>query len=157
MKWNNGKERARFEKEQEKLKKEYLAAGMTEEQIKKLYEYDLSEFNSERREKEHTQKLDFDDAEFNDKETDNPLFKKFLEAISITPEYSDSSRHGWIEDIENEKLSKALKNLSKDYIDILTDICVNGFSQTEIAQKRGVSRKAINNKISRIKKFLNNF
>ena len=30
MKWNDGKERAKFEKEHEKLRKEYLAAGMTE-------------------------------------------------------------------------------------------------------------------------------
>lgn len=40
MEWNNGKERALFEKEQAKLRKEYLAAGMTEEQIQVLRDCD---------------------------------------------------------------------------------------------------------------------
>ena len=66
MKWNNAKERKEFIKKQNKLHKEYLAAGMTEEQIKAIYEYDISEFNSNRRENEHTQKFDFDSAEFDD-------------------------------------------------------------------------------------------
>lgn len=157
MKWNNGKEKAKFEQEQEQLRKEYLAAGMTEEQIKKMYEYDLSEFNSNRRECEHTQRLEFDDTEFDDKETDNPLFKKFLKVISVTQDFSDSSRYGWIEEIENDNLAKAIKSLPYDYIDILTDLCVYGLSQTEIAKKRGVTRKAINKKITKIKSFLKNF
>lgn len=40
MKWNNGKERAKFEREQEELRKEYLAAGMTEEQIQSMRQFD---------------------------------------------------------------------------------------------------------------------
>lgn len=40
MEWNNGKERALFYKEQAKLHKQYLAAGMTEEQIQAMYEQD---------------------------------------------------------------------------------------------------------------------
>lgn len=37
---NMGSIYKQFEKEQEKLRKEYLAAGMTEVQIDELYEYD---------------------------------------------------------------------------------------------------------------------
>ena len=41
MEWNNGKERALFHKEQAELRKQYLAAGMTEEQIQALhYDHD---------------------------------------------------------------------------------------------------------------------
>ena len=40
MEWNNGKERALFEKEQANLRNEYLAVGMTEEQIKTMRDYD---------------------------------------------------------------------------------------------------------------------
>lgn len=157
MEWNNAMKRSKFEKEQAMLRKEYLAAGMTEEQIKEMYEFDLLQFNADRREHEHTQSLDFDNEDFDDKETDNPLLKKYLEAISVTMEYSDSSRFGWIEEIENKKIYKALKSLPQDYLEILTDQVVDGLSQTEIAQKRGISRKAINNKIARIKKILGKF
>ena len=157
MKWNDAKERKEFIKKQNKLHKEYLAAGMTEEQIKDLYEYDLGVYRNKRIEAIHTQKFDFDSAEFDDKETDNPLFEKFLKNISVLPEYSDASRFGWIEEIEDDKLAKALKSLPQDYKEILTDIFVNGFSQTEIAKKRCVTRKAINNKLCKIKKFLKNF
>ena len=41
MKWNNGYERKRFEANQKKLAEEYRKAGMTEEQIKAMYEFDL--------------------------------------------------------------------------------------------------------------------
>lgn len=157
MEWNNAMKRSKFEKEQAKLRKEYLAAGMTEEQIKEMYEFDLLQFNADRREHEHTQSFDFDNEDFDDKETDNPLLKKYLEAISVTMDYSDSSRFGWIEEIENKELYTVLKSLPEDYLEILTDQVVNGYSQTEIARKRGLSRKAINNKMARIKKIFENF
>ena len=80
MEWNDGRERALFEKEQAKLRKEYLAADMTEEQIQKLRSFDEDWYRSRRREARHTQRLnitafDEDDAE---EDTQNPLLKKFL-------------------------------------------------------------------------------
>ena len=157
MKWNNAKERKEFIKKQNKLRKTYLAAGMTEEQIKEIYEYDLSEFNSNRRESEHTQKFDFDSAKFDDKETDNPLFQKFLERISALPEYSDTSRFGWIEEVENDSLAKALKTLSKKELEILTEWLVESVSQREIANRQGVKESAISRKIDRLKKYFEKF
>ena len=41
MSWNNGYERKKFEARQKKQAEEYKAQGMTEEQIKALYEFDL--------------------------------------------------------------------------------------------------------------------
>ncbi len=55
MKWNNGKERAKFEREQKELREQYIAEGMTEEQIQAMYDFDLDVFNGKRREAEHTQ------------------------------------------------------------------------------------------------------
>ena len=157
MKWNNAKERKEFIKKQNKLHKEYLAAGMTEEQIKAIYEYDLSEFNSNRRENEHTQKFDFDSAEFDDKETDNPLFEKFLEKISALPEYSDTSRFSWLEEVENDNLAKALKTLSKKELELLTEWLVDGRSVTKIAEKQGRNKSNVSRQITRLKIFLKKF
>ena len=53
MAWNNGLERKRFDEEQERLAAEYRAAGMTEEQIEQIQQFDLEAFNSKRRYYEH--------------------------------------------------------------------------------------------------------
>ena len=157
MEWNNAMNLSKFKKEQAKLRKEYLAAGMTEEQIKELYEFDLEEYRRSRIEAMHTQELDFDSEDFDDKETDNPLFKKYLEAISVTMDYSDSSRYSWIEEIENPQLATALKRLSEDDLEIITELVVDNLSQREIAKKRGVKEAAVSRKIGRLKDFLKNF
>lgn len=102
--WNNGKERATFEREQAKKRKEYLAAGMTEEQIQSLYEYDLDWFNICRREAEHTQSLDIQTSEDEDSKMDNPLYKKFFEKLAVEDNHADYSRYGWIEEIENKEV-----------------------------------------------------
>ena len=39
MEWHDGTERRRFEREQAELRKQYLAAGMTEEQIQALHAF----------------------------------------------------------------------------------------------------------------------
>ena len=157
MKWNDGKERAKFEKEHEKLRKEYLAAGMTEEQIQDIFEYDWAEYRRARIEAIHTQELDFDSAEFNDKETDNPLYQKFLSAISVTMDYSDSSRLGWINEVENPSLYQALKMISIEDLEVLTEWLVDGLTITEIAKKQGRHKSNMSRQITRLKSFLKNF
>ena len=57
MAWINGLERKRFNEEQKRLAEQYRAAGMTEEQIEQMYQFDLVEFNSRRRFSEHTQQF----------------------------------------------------------------------------------------------------
>lgn len=156
MEWNNGKERKKFEKQQARLREEYRKAGMTEEQIKAMYEYDLSVFRKNRIEAIHTQRLDldaFDDDSATD-EGQNPLLLKFADKLTVELSITHTSRYAWVEDVENEKLAKGLKSLKKKDLELLTLWLVDGYSQSEIAQLMGVNRKAINNKICRIKKFL---
>lgn len=132
MEWNNGKERAKFEKEQAELRVQYLAAGMTEEQIKMMYNFDNDFFNERRREAEHTQELDVYTGEDEDNK-DNPLVKKFVDSLTRTDKHFESDKYGWIERIENEKLCKALKALSDADKELLTNYIVGGMSQVEIA------------------------
>lgn len=44
MCWNDGYERRKFEARQKKQAEEYRALGMTEEQIKEMYEFDLEQY-----------------------------------------------------------------------------------------------------------------
>ena len=53
MAWNNRLEKNKFDKRQARLAAKYRAAGMTEEQIEKMYQFDLEEYNNTRRYFEH--------------------------------------------------------------------------------------------------------
>ena len=57
MSFNKGYELKKFEAHWEKLCIEYAAAGMTEEAIQKMYDYDRQQFNSERTFVERTQEF----------------------------------------------------------------------------------------------------
>ena len=47
MSFNKGYELKKFEAHWEKLRIEYAAAGMTEDAIQKMYDYDRQQFNSD--------------------------------------------------------------------------------------------------------------
>ena len=57
MSFNKGYELKKFEAHWEKLRIEYAAAGMTEDAIQKMYDYDRQQFNSERTFVERTQEF----------------------------------------------------------------------------------------------------
>lgn len=158
MKWNDGKERAKFEREQEELRKEYLAAGMTEEQIQKIYQFDKSFYNERRREATHTQELDIqafdDDGNEDEDNKDNPLVKKFLDSLTRVDTHFENDRYGWIEQIEDESLCKALKALKNENKELLSLIVCDGLNQRQIAEQLGVSQQAISKKIKKIQTFL---
>lgn len=89
MEWNDGKERAKFENEQTELRRQYLASGMSEEQIQELRKFDEDWYRSRRREAWHTQRLNitaFDEDEGNN-ETQNPLLKKHWKLSSDFVKY----------------------------------------------------------------------
>lgn len=159
MEWNDGRERALFEKEQAKLRKEYLAEGMTEEQIQKLRSYDEDWYRNRRREARHTQRLNITafDEDDGDDETQNPLLKKFLHNFTVEDKYFESERFGWIEEIEDEQLHKAISSLSDKDKEILTLLIIDGFKQKNIAEQYGLGKSAVSRKISRLKNFLKKF
>ena len=98
MGWNDGIERKKFEARMKKQAEEYHAAGMTEEQIQAMYEFDLAQYKSDRRFYSHTQPLEVHEFEDDDEgdESDNSLLKKFPEALTATDEdkYFSSTRFG---------------------------------------------------------------
>ena len=150
MKWNNGKERALFHKEQAELRKQYLAAGMTEEQIQALYAFDREWYKSRRREAVHTQRLDIQTSEDEDINKDNPLYKKFFEKLAVEDNHADYSRYGWIDELENEELAKAVNALSDTDREILT-LLIEGFNQATIALSLGMTQPAVSQRIKKIR------
>ena len=152
MEWNNAREYAQFKKEQEKLREEYLAAGMKEEQIKAMYKYDLKYLNLRQREARHTQELDisaFDDE--GDDEAKNPLYKKFLHCFSKEDKHWEDEHFGWIEEIENENMYRFLQSMSESDKKIMT-LLLDGYTQTEIASQIGVTQQAISKRLKKFQK-----
>ncbi len=106
------KEKKNFELQWKSLRKQYEAAGMSQEAIQAMYEYDRSVFNRERAYLNHTQDIAMPSFD-NTAESSSPLLKKYQDSISVTESYHETkSRFSWIGKIENEELLSALENLS---------------------------------------------
>ena len=157
MSFNKGYELKKFEAHWEKLRIEYAAAGMTEEAIQKMYDYDRQQFNSERTFVERTQEFTAPAYESSEEEA-SPLMLRYQEAITTTDTYHETkSKFAWIGEIENERLLSALENLSEDDLKLLTLYAYEGYTVTEISKVLGVSQPTISIKIKRITNFLKKF
>lgn len=157
MKWNNGKERKKFEAEQARLRVQYIVAGMTEEQIQAMYDYDLSVLNGNRREAIHNQRLDI--QAFDDEDTDdgkNPLLEKFADKLTVEIDRNDVNRYAWIDDIEDEGVVLVIKSLSLQDVELLTKIVVDKSTLTEIAQMENITQQAVSKRLKKIKNFFQN-
>ena len=157
MSFNKGYELKKFEAHWEKLRIEYAAAGMTEEAIQKMYDYDRQQFNSERTFIERTQEFTAPAYESSEEEA-SPLMLRYQDAITVTDTYHETkSRFAWIGEIENERLLSALENLSEDDLKLLTFYAYEGYTVTEISKVLRVSQPTISIKIKRITNFLKKF
>lgn len=156
MSWNNGYETKKFEEKQRKQAEEYRALGMTEEQIQAMYEFDLEQFKSERRNRMHTQPLQVEEFEENNAdESDNTLLNEFFDELTCTIETSgDKSRYWWVEEINDPDLVRNIKSLSIEQLELLTLAVIDAYGQAEIAELMNVSQSAISQRLSTIKKIL---
>ena len=147
----------KFEAHWEKLRIEYAAAGMPEDAIQKMYDYDRQQFNAERAYLERTQELSTDTFECSEDEN-SPLMKRYREVTTATDTYHETkSSFAWIGEIENERLLSALENLSELDLKILTLYVYAGYTESEIASALESKRITIHKRIERMTMFLKNF
>ena len=157
MAFNKGYELKKFEAHWEKLCIEYATAGMTEDAIQKMYDYDRQQFNSERTFIERTQEFTAPAYESSEEEA-SPLMLRYQEAITTTDTYHETkSKFAWIGEIENERLLSALENLSEDDLKLLTLYVYEGYNESEISKAFNVSQPAIHKRIMKIAIFLKKF
>ena len=157
MSFNKGLELKKFEAHWEKLRIEYAAAGMTEDAIQKMYDYDREQFNSERTFVERTQEFTAPAYESSEEEA-SPLMLRYQEAITTKDTYHETkSKFAWIGEIENERLLAALESLSELDLKILTLYVYAGYTEAEIASALESKRITIHKRIERMTMFLKNF
>ena len=157
MSFNKGYELKKFEAHWEKLRIEYAAAGMTEDTIQKMYDYDRQQFNSERTFIERTQEFTAPAYESSEEEA-SPLMLRYQEAITTKDTYHETkSKFAWIGEIENERLLSALENLSDSDLELITLYAYEGYDTVEISKAFGKTKQNISKKIQRIANFIKNF
>ena len=156
MSFNNGNERRKLNAKWEQLRVQYREAGMSEEAIQAMYEFDLGVLNSERAYDASTVAVcDGEDDVDARKAAD---LKQYEAAITVTDTYRETkSRFAWIGEIENERLLAALENLSEDDLKLLTLYVYEGYNESEISKVFNVSQPAINKRIMKISIFLKKF
>lgn len=135
MSWNNGLEKKKFIARMKKQAEEYRAAGMTEDQIKAMYEFDLGQFKSDRRFYSHTQPLELHEANDEGDELEESFVRDFFDSFSVSDEqgYLEyGSRYAWIEMIDNPELARELQQLSRLDKEILTMTVYEGYKLIDL-------------------------
>lgn len=151
MSFNYAREKRKFDREWEQMQKEYAVAGMDEEVIAQMKEFDWKWFCSRRSYDNHNQPLPEEDfAEGGN----TALFRKFP-SLSVDFEAQKFlERYAWLQEIGDEKIHQRLSNLGKKDLELVTLIAIDGYTQTEIAKMWECSRSAITQRMNKIKKIL---
>ena len=156
MSFNNGNERRKLNAKWEHLRVQYREAGMSEDAIQAMYEFDLGVLNSERAYITNTMTVSGVADDGAAKETSD--FKQYEKAVTVTDTYHETkSRFTWIGEIENEQLLAALESLSEDDLKLLTLYVYEGYTESEISKVFSISQPAIHKRIEKIAIFLKKF
>ena len=98
MSFNNGNERRKLNAKWEHLRVQYREAGMSEDAIQAMYEFDLGVLNSERAYITNTMTVSGAADDCAAKETSD--FKQYEKAVTVTDTYHETkSRFAWIGEI----------------------------------------------------------
>lgn len=153
MKFNYGLERKRFEREWNKLRQQYLKAGMDEYAVEEMYAFDLAVFNDTRVIAKWEQPF-IGDTDTGD-EDESPLLLKFSEQLSKNDDYfSEASRFSWMEQISDEALYVKLRQLPGRDKELLTLLAFEEYTKTEIARILGKAPSTITRNVTKLGKYL---
>lgn len=153
MNYNSGNARRIFYTKWDKLREEYRAAGMTEDAIQKMYEYDLAIFNDDRA--HHRYDVEIPTADDSENQSN---YVEYERATTVTDTYHETkTRFAWVGEIENTRLQSALEDLSEDDLLLVSMYVYEGYDTVEISKVFGTTKQNISKKIRRISKFIKNF
>ena len=140
-------EKRKFDREWERLSKEYAEAGMSESAIAEMRAFDWKWFCSRRVYALHNQRLP--ETEYADGDGSSALFRRYS-SLSVQPDMAMTGRYGWVDDISDERLFERLRKLKEADIELLTLIWFEGYTQTDVARMWGYSKSAISSRMKRI-------
>lgn len=156
MKFNYGLEKKKFDENWKKICKEYREAGMDEESIEKMHEYDWEAFKKERVWCAHNQLLDYRylciDNKLRESSHDfNPLFNHILDQLSFVFSEEDmEDGYAWMETLEDKKLYAAILSLDDEQKYYLKLRVIDGYNLKDIAEMFSVSTPAVHKRLNGI-------
>ena len=119
MEFNNGNERRKLNKKWERLRVQYQQAGMSEDAIQAMYDFDLGVLNSERSYVANTLAI-VDDGDDNTGRKSSD-FKQYEKAITVTDTYHETrTRFAWVGEIKDKRLQEGLEKLSDEELRLIT-------------------------------------
>ena len=152
MGFNYGYEKKKFDSRWKRLEVEYCDAGMSEEQIAAMKEYDWAWFCSQRVFQNHTQPIPCE--QYDEVCGQSQLFRKFASlSYQWDVDKIDQTRYGWLASVENEQLLLRLKKLSKKDLELLTLLFVDGYRQIDVARLWHCSRSAVAQRFKKIPQY----
>lgn len=154
MGFNYSREKFIFDKEWEKLREQYKKAGMSDEAVQELYDFDWSWFRMRRNYENRVQAMPEEEIEEQNAETRSNLFQRFTSLSTSFDEVEFSGRYAWLDTISDDALFEKLKYLSDDELELLTLLAIEGYTQREIARKMRCSQNAISKRLIKIKRIL---
>ena len=152
MTFNYASEKRKFDKAWEKMARTYAEAGMTQEAIQEIYEYDWDVFKAARIEALHTQEFAIPESTEEDmSECESPLFERFQNCLSSRYDtLGNHSRFLWIAELENPCLTIGIPLLTDEDKEILTLYVIEGYTEHEIAQRMGTYQVKVCRRLQRI-------
>ena len=153
MSYNSGNARRIFYTKWNKLREEYRAAGMEEDAIQKLYEYDLAVFNNDRA--HHRYDVEIPTADDSENQSD---YVEYERATTVTDTYHETkTRFAWVGEIKNERLQAGLEKLSDEELQLITLYFYEEYSTVELSKVYGLAHQNISKRIIKITNFLKSF
>ena len=142
MGFNYGYEKKKFDSRWKRLEVEYCDAGMSEEQIAAMKEYDWAWFCSQRVFQNHTQPIPCE--QYDEVCGQSQLFRKFASlSYQWDVDKIDQTRYGWLASVENEQLLLRLKKLSKKDLELYSLQAFGSYSVGSMLPYQNSSRSLI--------------
>ena len=156
MEFNNGNERRKLNKKWERLRVQYQQAGMSEDAIQAMYDFDLGVLNIERSYVANTLAI-VDDGDDNTGRKSSD-FKQYEKAITVTDTYRETrTRFAWVGEIKDKRLQEGLEKLSDEELRLITLYFRDEYSTVELSKVYGIAQQNISKRILKITKFLKKF
>ena len=140
MRYNHRTAEIIFEKKWSEEKERFIAAGMTDQQISSIYEFEREVFNSERRYYENTVSVEDDDL---------------LDRLRSIEAPQSEGRYFWL-DRASPSAYKQLMELPSEFIVAFTMYVYDGYTQEQISSILLKSQSSISRWIDKIAEILRN-
>lgn len=137
MSYNYAREKRRFDAEWKRKELWYRKEGMSENDIEEMRRFDLKQFNRDRAYESRRR----------------PLETACGSCYTLMPEFN-SGHCGWMEELNDPRLSANLCELPEADLELLTLLCVDGLSQAQTARVLGCTQQAVSKRLYKIKKHL---